>query len=71
MKLAITALLAGSAAAFAPSQSGQSSSAISMVNELELGATAPLGVYDPLGWLDGEPENFERRRAVERKHGRV
>ena len=42
-----------------------------MVNELELGATAPLGVYDPLGWLDGEPEAFERRRAVERKHGRV
>merc|ERR1719251_201851 len=71
MKLAIAALLAGSAAAFAPSQNAQSSSALSMVNELELGATAPLGVYDPLGWLDGEPENFERRRAVERKHGRI
>ena len=42
-----------------------------MVNELELGATAPLGVFDPLGWLDSEPEAFERRRAVERKHGRV
>merc|ERR1739846_165647 len=47
------------------------STALNMVNELELGATAPLGVYDPLGWLDSEPENFERRRAVERKHGRV
>jgi len=42
-----------------------------MVNELELGATEPLGVFDPLGWLESEPEAFERRRAVERKHGRV
>ena len=33
--------------------------------------TEPLGVYDPLGWLDTEPESFERRRAVERKHGRI
>ena len=41
------------------------------VNELELGVTEPLGVYDPLGWLDSEPEAFERRRAVERKHGRI
>jgi len=41
------------------------------VSEIELGATEPLGVYDPLGWLDTEPESFERRRAVERKHGRI
>merc|ERR1711982_185080 len=41
------------------------------VNELELGVTEPLGVYDPLGWLETQPESFERRRAVERKHGRV
>ena len=72
MKLASIALLVGSASAFtAPQSKVASSSAIKMVNELELGATAPLGVYDPLGWLDGEPEAFERRRAVERKHGRV
>jgi hypothetical protein len=70
MKLAVAALLIGSAAAFAPAQSGRASTSLA-VNELELGATAPLGVYDPLGWLDSEPEAFERRRAVERKHGRV
>mmetsp|Transcript_105762 Transcript_105762/g.147457 ORF Transcript_105762/g.147457 Transcript_105762/m.147457 type:complete len:208 (+) Transcript_105762:30-653(+) len=70
MKLAIAALLAGSAAAFAPAQTAQTSSALA-VSELELGVTEPLGVYDPLGWLDTQPESFERRRAVERKHGRV
>lgn len=41
------------------------------MSELELGATEPLGVYDPLGWMTSEPESFERRRAVERKHGRI
>jgi len=70
MKLTVVFLLLGYTAAFAPSVTKKVSSALN-VNELELGATAPLGVYDPLGWLDSEPENFERRRAVERKHGRV
>jgi light-harvesting complex I chlorophyll a/b binding protein 1 len=70
MKLAIAALLAGSAAAFAPAQTAKSTSAL-QVSELELGVTEPLGVYDPLGWLETQPESFERRRAVERKHGRV
>ena len=46
-----------------------------------IGVTAPLGLYDPLGWLAPSKDpagkfatfhaNFERRRAVERKHGRV
>merc|ERR1719437_247264 len=70
MKLATLSLLLASAAAFAPSQSGRTATSLN-VNELELGATAPLGVYDPLGWLDSQPEAFERRRAVERKHGRI
>uniref|UniRef100_A0A7S2MEB6 Uncharacterized protein n=1 Tax=Helicotheca tamesis TaxID=374047 RepID=A0A7S2MEB6_9STRA len=70
MKLAVAALLLGSAAAFAPAQTGKASTALK-VSELELGVTEPLGVYDPLGWLESEPEAFERRRAVERKHGRV
>ena len=69
-KLAAFAALLGSAAAFAPAQSGRTATSLA-VNELEIGTTAPLGVYDPLGWLDTEPEAFERRRAVERKHGRV
>jgi light-harvesting complex I chlorophyll a/b binding protein 1 len=70
MKLAIAALLVASAAAFAPAQTAKTSSAL-QVSELELGVTEPLGVFDPLGWLETQPESFERRRAVERKHGRV
>jgi len=71
MKLVLAALLAGSAAAFAPSAPASGVTSLNMVNELELGVTEPLGVFDPLGWLETEPEAFERRRAVERKHGRV
>jgi light-harvesting complex I chlorophyll a/b binding protein 1 len=70
MKLAIATLLAGSAAAFAPAQTSKTTSAL-QVSELELGVTEPLGLYDPLGWLQTQPETFERRRAVERKHGRI
>mmetsp|Transcript_19241 Transcript_19241/g.47905 ORF Transcript_19241/g.47905 Transcript_19241/m.47905 type:complete len:208 (+) Transcript_19241:40-663(+) len=70
MKSAIFASLIATAAAFAPAQQGKASSAL-QVSELELGVTEPLGVFDPLGWLDTEPEAFERRRAVERKHGRI
>ena len=70
MKLAIAALLAGSAAAFAPAATSRAATSLK-VNELELGVTEPLGVFDPLGWLETEPEAFERRRAVERKHGRI
>lgn len=70
MKFAIAALLLASAAAFAPVNTDKASTALK-VSELELGVTEPLGVYDPLGWLETQPESFERRRAVERKHGRV
>merc|ERR1712087_961247 len=69
-KLAVAALLVGSAAAFAPASVSKASSALK-VSELELGVTEPLGVFDPLGWLETQPEAFERRQAVERKHGRV
>ena len=72
MKLAITALLVGSAVAFSPAfNKAKVATSVNMVDELELGVTEPLGVYDPLGWLNTQPESFERRRAVERKHGRV
>lgn len=63
MKLAIAALLVASAVAFAPAQTSKASTALN-VNELELGVTEPLGVFDPLRWLDSEPEAFERRRAL-------
>jgi hypothetical protein len=62
--------LIAAATAFAPAEVSKQSTALN-VNELELGVTEPLGVFDPLGWLDTEPESFERRRAVERKHGRI
>merc|ERR1712050_581675 len=40
--------------------------------EGELGVQAPLGFWDPLGFTkDGDIESFNRRRAVELKHGRV
>merc|ERR1719297_596515 len=70
MKLVIAAILSATIAAFAPSQTNKVSTSLS-VNELELGVTEPLGLYDPLGWTKTQPENFERRRAVERKHGRI
>merc|ERR1719438_72694 len=71
MKSAFAFVLVGSAAAFAPSSTSRGIMKLEMVNELELGVTEPLGVFDPLGWLDTQPESFERRRAVERKHGRI
>jgi light-harvesting complex I chlorophyll a/b binding protein 1 len=40
------------------------------VSEQEVGATAPLGFFDPLGYITDD-EKFTRYRAVERKHGRV
>eukprot|EP00566_Odontella_aurita_P034128 CAMPEP_0113539312 /NCGR_PEP_ID=MMETSP0015_2-20120614/7846_1 /TAXON_ID=2838 /ORGANISM="Odontella" /LENGTH=41 /DNA_ID=CAMNT_0000438973 /DNA_START=75 /DNA_END=197 /DNA_ORIENTATION=+ /assembly_acc=CAM_ASM_000160 len=41
MKLAVLATLLSSAAAFAPAQSDRASTSLN-VNELEIGATAPL-----------------------------
>uniref|UniRef100_A0A7S4RF03 Fucoxanthin-chlorophyll a/c light-harvesting protein n=1 Tax=Ditylum brightwellii TaxID=49249 RepID=A0A7S4RF03_9STRA len=72
MKLAIAALLAGSAAAFAPASQKASSSALSMGFESELGAQPPLGLFDPLGMLaDADQDRFDRLRYVELKHGRI
>ncbi|GMH66060.1 hypothetical protein TrST_g10195 [Triparma strigata] len=70
MKLAIFASLLAVASAFAPTPLSKPSTALN-VNELEIGATAPLGVFDPFNQLTLFPEKFERRRAVERKHGRI
>eukprot|EP00540_Astrosyne_radiata_P011971 CAMPEP_0116826084 /NCGR_PEP_ID=MMETSP0418-20121206/2333_1 /TAXON_ID=1158023 /ORGANISM="Astrosyne radiata, Strain 13vi08-1A" /LENGTH=206 /DNA_ID=CAMNT_0004454681 /DNA_START=54 /DNA_END=674 /DNA_ORIENTATION=+ len=73
MKLAILAAAVASAAAFAPQQqaSTRSTTQVNMVNELEIGVTPPFGVFDPWNQLAIYPERFERRRAVERKHGRI
>eukprot|EP00581_Thalassiosira_minuscula_P019994 CAMPEP_0183714276 /NCGR_PEP_ID=MMETSP0737-20130205/8854_1 /TAXON_ID=385413 /ORGANISM="Thalassiosira miniscula, Strain CCMP1093" /LENGTH=204 /DNA_ID=CAMNT_0025943183 /DNA_START=20 /DNA_END=634 /DNA_ORIENTATION=+ len=72
MKTALIASLAATATAFAPVQ--QISKATTSLNafENELGVQAPLGLFDPLGMLDGaSQEKFDRLRYVEIKHGRI
>eukprot|EP00591_Stephanopyxis_turris_P007349 CAMPEP_0195507218 /NCGR_PEP_ID=MMETSP0794_2-20130614/701_1 /TAXON_ID=515487 /ORGANISM="Stephanopyxis turris, Strain CCMP 815" /LENGTH=200 /DNA_ID=CAMNT_0040633827 /DNA_START=34 /DNA_END=636 /DNA_ORIENTATION=+ len=72
MKLAILALAAGSAAAFAPAMNKGPSTALNMAFESELGVQPPLGFFDPLGMLeDADQERFDRLRYVEIKHGRI
>eukprot|EP00580_Thalassiosira_gravida_P009948 CAMPEP_0201625378 /NCGR_PEP_ID=MMETSP0493-20130528/1192_1 /ASSEMBLY_ACC=CAM_ASM_000838 /TAXON_ID=420259 /ORGANISM="Thalassiosira gravida, Strain GMp14c1" /LENGTH=126 /DNA_ID=CAMNT_0048095345 /DNA_START=50 /DNA_END=427 /DNA_ORIENTATION=+ len=71
MKLAAFAALMGSAAAFAPAQTGKASTALNAF-ESELGAQPPLGFFDPLGLLDdADQDRFDRLRYVEIKHGRI
>ncbi|GAX15190.1 hypothetical protein FisN_12Hh110 [Fistulifera solaris] len=72
MKLAIAALLAGSAAAFTSSASKASSSALKMSYENELGTISPTGFFDPLGLSKNiDAETFAQYRTAELKHGRV
>ena len=72
MKLAIASVLAGSAAAFAPTSVSKASTALNMAFESELGVQPPLGFFDPLGLLtDADQEKFDRLRYVELKHGRI
>jgi hypothetical protein len=71
MKLAAFAALMGSAAAFAPAQTGKATTALNAF-ESELGAQPPLGFFDPLGLLDdADQDRFDRLRYVEIKHGRI
>jgi Chlorophyll A-B binding protein len=72
MKSFILASLIASAAAFAPVSQKASSTSLSMAFESELGAQAPLGFWDPLGFVkDGDQTKFDRFRYCELKHGRV
>lgn len=79
MMLIITTLLFVSvASAFTPFQSSSSllssttpTSTSLKLSEIDLGATPPLGEFDPFNLIEKEPEKFIRRRAVERKHGRI
>jgi hypothetical protein len=74
MKVAIAAVLAGSAVAFAPASKAASKSALlaSSPYENELGVIAPTGFFDPLGLSkDIDEETFAQYRAAELKHGRV
>ena len=73
MKSVIAASLLASAAAFAPAKVAQSSAALKAADfEDALGAQPPLGVWDPMGMLNGaDEERFDRLRYVELKHGRI
>ena len=73
MKLTILASLIASAAAFAPSTSNKlmASSSLAAYKD-ELGVTAPLGYFDPMGVMkDKDATEFKRLRALELKHGRI
>ena len=70
MKLAI-ALCLSSAAAFQAPAAAPASTALRAVDESQLGVQAPAGFFDPLNYCEDQPESFARRRAVERKHGRI
>jgi len=71
MKLAVIAALAGSAAAFAPAQSGRVATSINGF-ENEIGALPPTGFWDPAGLSDGISQGtFSDYRLAELKHGRV
>jgi len=71
MKFLLLASLIGAAGAFAPaSNTNQRVSTSLNVAETEIGAVAPLGYFDPLGYITDEA-TFIRYRAVERKHGRI
>jgi hypothetical protein len=73
MKLAIVALLAGSAAAFAPQPIGRVSTVV-MASPYadEFGVIDPTGFFDPLGLSDNiDQEKFDFYRAAEIKNGRA
>ena len=71
MKFAAIAALMGSAAAFAPAQTGKATTALNAF-ESELGAQPLLRFFDPLGMLDdADQDRFDRLRYVEIKHGRI
>merc|ERR1719263_111456 len=71
MSKLVLALCMGSAAAFAPAPLAAKTSALKAVEEFEIGVQPPAGFFDPLNYCEDQPESFARRRAVERKHGRI
>lgn len=68
----VLALALSSVAAFAPVPSMTAPKTVVKAFESEVGAQAPLGMFDPLGIMDdGDEERFELFRYIETKHGRV
>jgi len=70
MKLFLLAVLTSAAAAFAPSNVVSRAPTSLNIAEKDLGTTAPLGYFDPLGYITDD-EKLTRYRAIERKHGRI
>mmetsp|Transcript_2804 Transcript_2804/g.4325 ORF Transcript_2804/g.4325 Transcript_2804/m.4325 type:complete len:211 (-) Transcript_2804:113-745(-) len=73
MKLAITSLLAGSAAAFAPAPMARTSTSMNAFTVDNMpGALAPMGFFDPLGFAEkADEKTLKRYREAEVTHGRV
>ena len=73
MNLAITSLLVGSAAAFAPAMNKASSTAMNAFTVDNMpGALAPMGFFDPLGFAEkADEKTLKRYREAEVTHGRV
>lgn len=74
MKTVIFASLLSGAAAFSTTSKKVSTTALRAESpyKSELGAVAPLGYFDPIGFgASLTPERFEQVRFVELKHGRV
>ena len=60
-----------SAAAFTTSAPKSASTALKAAADDDFGAMAPLGVWDPFGFLaDGTQETLDHYREVELRHGR-
>ena len=74
MKLFLFASLVVGAAAFSPVsvKTASTSTKLAASFESDIGATLPLGFFDPLGLVaDGDQAKFDRLRLVELKHGRI
>lgn len=70
--IAFTAILAGSATAFAPSPAKKTSSSLAFTVADLPGSLAPMGFFDPLGFAEKADEATLRRyREAEVTHGRV
>lgn len=71
MKFTIIASLIASTVAFAPAKQAVKTTSLNSFED-ELGVQPPLGLWDPLGLLNGaDEERFDRLRYVEIKHGRI
>merc|ERR1719210_21849 len=55
-----------------PAEKRSESSTVAFTPALQLGAMAPLGYFDPVGFSNvGDEAGFRNLRAAEIKHGRV